>query len=185
MSRAIKAAKFQGDPGLFGFIGKAVSKVTSLAAGAARFGFSQTPLGQAVAIAKAKFGPAAVGFAQRTDFTALGPPPAFTTEPSVSLVNPQGTGRTAIANVEVGTQVLRDTSAPDGCPQGMRRNKSNYFKRTPGGSVVFVPKGMACVKIRRMNAGNTKATRRAISRIKSAQRLKDALSSITIRKKKC
>lgn len=180
MSRAIKAAKFQGDPGLFGFIGKAVSKVTSLAAGAARFGFSQTPLGQAVAIAKAKFGPAAAGFAQRTDFTALGPPPAFTTAPSVSLVNPQGT-----ANVEVGTQVLRDTSAPDGCPQGMRKNKSSYFKRTPGGSVVFVPKGMACVKIRRMNVGNTKATRRAISRIKGAQKLKDALSSITIRKKKC
>lgn len=70
-----------------------------------------------------------------------------------------------------------------GCPTGSRLNKSSYWRRGPDGSGVFIPKGTRCVSNRRINPANGRATRRAISRIKSAKRLSKDLSRISIRKK--
>jgi len=47
-----------------------------------------------------------------------------------------------------------------GCPSGFRPNKSAYFLKDG----TFVAPGTRCVKVRRMNAANGKAVRRAIRR---------------------
>jgi len=67
----------------------------------------------------------------------------------------------------------------EGCPQGMRPNKSGYFLRD--GS--YIAPNTVCVKIRRRNPLNPRALSRSMARIESAKRAASVLSRITIRKK--
>ncbi len=71
------------------------------------------------------------------------------------------------------------------CAVGFHANKSGYFRRTPAGGVVFIQPESVCVRNRRIDPGNTRATKRAIARIRSAKRLKDALGGVTVHKKPC
>jgi len=71
------------------------------------------------------------------------------------------------------------------CAPGFRPNKSGYFRRSPAGGVVFIQPQSVCVKSRRIDPGNTRATKRAIARIRAAKRLKDALGGVTVHKKPC
>ncbi len=57
-----------------------------------------------------------------------------------------------------------------GCPSGMRPNKSDYFRRSPAGGVVFIEKGTVCVKSRRRNPLNPRALDRAVGRVASFAR---------------
>lgn len=59
------------------------------------------------------------------------------------------------------------TSARIGCPPGMRPNKSDYFRRSPAGGVVFIEKGTVCVRSRRRNPLNPRALDRAVGRVAS------------------
>ena len=98
-----------------------------------------------------------------------------------------GTGRVGgqITNTR-GIEVYADTVPAGGgigCPPGYRPNKSSYYMQSPGGSVVFIEKGMKCVKIRRRNSLNPRALDRAISRVGSAKKAAAKLGRITIRKK--
>lgn len=68
------------------------------------------------------------------------------------------------------------------CPQGMRPNKSDYWRTDSGGRPVFVEAGTRCVSIRRRNPGNSRANDRAIARIASAKRMAKTLGRISIRK---
>ena len=68
------------------------------------------------------------------------------------------------------------------CPQGMRPNKSDYWRTDAGGRPVFVEAGTRCVAVRRRNPGNSRANDRAIARIGSAKRMAKTLGRITIRK---
>jgi hypothetical protein len=53
------------------------------------------------------------------------------------------------------------SAAAGACPSGYRPNKSDYFLKDG----TFVAKGTRCVRIRRRDLGNTKALRRADSRV--------------------
>ena len=56
---------------------------------------------------------------------------------------------------------------PGECPKGMRKNKSSYFLKDG----TFIPKGSKCVRYRRRNEANTRALKRATSRLTSFERL--------------
>jgi len=71
------------------------------------------------------------------------------------------------------------------CPVGFHANKSGYYRQSPAGGVIFIQPMSVCVRNRRIDPGNTRATKRAISRIRSAKRLKDALGGVTVHKKPC
>lgn len=62
------------------------------------------------------------------------------------------------------------TTRPVGCPPGMRPNKSDYWRRSPAGGVVFIEKGTVCVKSRRRNPLNPRALDRAVGRVASFAR---------------
>lgn len=61
-----------------------------------------------------------------------------------------------------------------GCGKGFRPNKTSYFLRD--GS--FIDVGTRCVKSRRRNPANARATSRAISRVNGAKRMQSALAQI-------
>lgn len=199
MSLQIKVAKAQGDPGLFGFLGKAVGTI-------ARVGASFVP-GPAGAIARTLTSKI-FGGAQPAAPTAL--PTAVRTLPPImnggflgtvaararaaalpqyvppalpeSAFAPQGT--ITMPTGEVGF----DTTPAIGCPQGYKPNKSGYYRRirspgNPEGSVFYIAPKSRCVKIRKRNPANPRAADRAVNRIQSAKRFATKMNRITIRKK--
>ena len=193
MSLQIKAARAQGDPGLFGFLGKAVGTI-------ARVGTSFIP-GPAGAIARGLTSRLFNGGARPTAPSAL---PQVRTLPSVLRLNgtmmnggypvgpgpqtmpvPFGGGAEIIAPTgEVG----RDPTPAIGCPKGYKPNKSGYYRRiktpyNPEGSVYYIEPGARCVKIRKRNAANPRAADRALNRIQSAKRFATKMNRVTIRKK--
>ena len=190
MSLQIRVAKAQGDPGLFGFLGKAVGSIAKIGtsfipgpAGAIARGLTGKLFGggarvQApVALPTARSLPRMFGGAQPvrvSDAIAMnGYGQPFAQQPEI--VMPTG---------EVG----RDVTPAIGCPQGYKPNKSGYYRRikspgNPEGSVFYIEPGSRCVKIRRRNAANPRAADRAVSRIQSAKRFATKMNRITVRKK--
>lgn len=69
-------------------------------------------------------------------------------------------------------------SEKGGCPSGTHPNKSSYYRRTPDGGVIFIPKGHKCVPNRRRNSMNPRALDRAISRVNGAKRVQHKLGQI-------
>ncbi len=67
-----------------------------------------------------------------------------------------------------------ETGVGTGCAKGHSPNKSDYFLRDG----TFVARGTRCVKNRRRNPANARATSRAISRINGAKRMQSALAQI-------
>lgn len=78
---------------------------------------------------------------------------------------------------------LTDTTPAIGCQSGYHPNKSDYYARSPAGTVIFVPKGARCVKNRKRNPLNPRALSRSMARITSAKAASSVLSRITIRSK--
>lgn len=194
MSLAIRTAKAQGDPGLFGFLGKAVGTI-------AKIGTSLIP-GPAGAIARSLssriFGGARP---QPTVSQAMALPPQARALPSIRQFEglpmngipqyvpppaPFGPGGTQI--IMPTGEVGRDITPAVACPQGYKPNKSGYYRRikspgNPEGSVFYIAPKSRCVKVRRRNAANPRAADRAMSRIQSAKRFATKMNRVTIRKK--
>lgn len=178
MSLAIRQGKARGDPGLFGFLGKAIGTV-------AKVGTSLLP-GPIGALARA--GVSAVTKQPRA--AALPVPTAMPTLPMPSY---PGAPR-SISVATMGprepqpTQFMADVTPAIGCPKGYKPNKSAYYRRivTPGnpeGILVHVAPGSRCVRIRKRNAANPRAADRAIGRIESAKRFARRMDRVTVKPK--
>jgi len=193
MSIAIKAAKFQGDPGLFGFLGKAARSLGSLAV-------------KTLVPAPFRLGAsAALSGIRSTVSSGAGftvPGRVQSTVPAAGARRLQGFGP---ARPGIGTPVTRtpgvrgfvqrvlpggatgfETVGPAGSPlppRGFHLNKTGYFLTSPAEFGQFVEPFSRFVRNRRRNPGNMRAADRAISRIESAKRMAKRLSRITVRKK--
>jgi len=190
MSLQIKASKGasgamvgnpMGDPGLFGFLGRAISTVGGAI-------IRSSPLsGIAGGIAGVLAG--------RTSSRTPGIIPQAIPRPPVRVRTGPGFGpqevvpkpgvRGAIERFLPGGStglVVRPTGAlattNGACPSGSHPNKSTY--RLLSGELV--EKGTRCVKNRRRNPMNPRALDRAIGRIVSAKKVSKKLGSITVRK---
>lgn len=162
MSMMLKAARGrgasrmspQGDPGLFGFLGKVGKGIL----GAATGGVSTTIIdGVGSALGGKKNarpqppGPAAAAPPMGT--LTVNPP--FLGGPGVGV---SIAGRSPAPVPVAGTAMAGMKLA---CPSGFHPNKSSYFLR----SGQFVPAGSRCVKNRRRDPMNPRALKRAVSRI--------------------
>ncbi len=159
---AVSRAGFQGDPGLFGFLGKAISSVGSFLPG---------PLGGiAGAIGGAlggggQGGPGGSLFAQQT----VPFPPVFQETPGFI-----GQVQRALPFGKTGFEEVAVNGA---CANGHHLNKSDYFLKDG----TFIQKGSRCVKDRRKNPLNPRALSSAIKRVESAKKKEQVLKRITIR----
>lgn len=175
MSMQIRVARsqYQGDPGLFGFLGKVGKGILGGATGLLTGGISGATRGAISPFlgerAKQRLGLAAppqnIPQAQQGGFRVPAPGPGqIRIRPGAALPG----GRPFISRE--GGQVV-----PEGmklaCPSGYRPNKSSYFLSDG----TFIPEGSKCVKIRRRNSLNPKALDRAISRLNGAKRIQNKL----------
>lgn len=189
MSMQIKLAKAQGDPGLFGFLGKAVGTLTGVATS-----FIPGPVGAIARGLQSKvFGgsptPSALPAARALPALRPGPQiyPSYAPAPAgLPVPYQQGAGSAIVmpSNGQVGV----DATPAIGCPQGYKPNKSGYYRRirspgNPEGSVFYIHPKSRCVKIRKRNPANPRAADRAVSRIQSAKRFATKMNRITVRKK--
>ncbi len=160
-----------GDPGLFGFIGKAIGKVASVAK------VLPGPIGWAAG-AVSKLMPSG---GQPAAFP-MQPPMTFAPQvapqrPMPGLPFQQGTG-TAVQPYQ---PPMPATNGAIGAPSGYHVNESDYFLKDG----TFVPAGSRWVKNRKRNPLNPRAASKAIGRIESLKRATARFSRITIRKKCC
>jgi len=194
MSIAIKAAKFQGDPGLFGFLGRAAKKV----GGSLARSLIPSPIREAGSQALSLLRPT-VSQAQ-SGFQVPG-----RVSSSVPLAGARRLQGFAPARPGTGTPVTRTPGLrglaqrilPGGAtgfevagggggmlpPRGFHLNKTGYFLTSAAEFGTFVEPFSRFVRNRRRNPGNMRAADRAISRIESAKRMAKRLSRITVRKK--
>ena len=159
MSLSIKKARSpyrsnrsQGDPGLFGAIGKALSFGVRTAIGATGFGGAIGAIEGSLSGGPGKKG-------RLTAFPAVGPPEA-----------PIPGVRGAIERFLPGGRTGYET-----CGKGERLNKTSYFLSDG----THVPAGSKCVKIRQRNPMNPRALSRAIGRIDAGKRFQNRMSSIS------
>lgn len=148
---------YRGDPGLFSGIASFAKKAIGTVVAA-------TPAGRIIEAVRPgtipTFGGAGRAIAP-TQFPTTGPGPGVAVVPSplgpippLAMTSPQG--QTVLGTMSAGGRKCE--------LKGTHTNRSGYFRRTPGGSVIFVEKGSVCVPNRRMNPGNARALRRALSR---------------------
>jgi len=209
MSLAIKTAKLEqrglsmgdanemGDPGLFGFLGKVAKSAVGIATS-----FIPGPAGALIRGVASKF----AGRRQQISVPGGRIPQRPRVRPGIGRTFRQERGPLLGEELEFGLvpprfkarktfgrpgapQALVGPPAPGAveqpgisCPQGMRPNKSDYWRADGNGSPVFVEKGTRCVSVRRRNPGNSRANDRAIARIASAKRMAKTLGRISIRK---
>ncbi|MEN8176310.1 MAG: hypothetical protein ABFS23_11135 [Pseudomonadota bacterium] len=187
----LSRTQFQGDPGLFGFLGKAVKTIGGAVLGS-------TPIGGAVGTVAGFLGGRAT---------------VPTTRPFVGPVRTQGIsgGPTGLPSSpffappqevvpKPGVRGFIERTLPGGktgfvvngaagaagapsvaCGPGFHPNKSDYFLKDG----TFVEKGSRCVKNRRRNPLNPRAASRAIGRLESAKKATKRLNRITIRCNRC
>ncbi len=190
MSMAVKRAKFQGDPGLFGFLGGIAKKGLSLVGAAGIPGISagarlaskglsavlgakaRAPM---VVQQQAMLGGGGQGFrvpqngAARLQFASQrqlgpGPGPGPGRNGTTMARTPRGSQREVIFVGQRGE-----------CPAGFRPNKSGYWVTSPMGTASFVEPGERCVRRRRRNPLNPRALDRAMSRVISANKIREKL----------
>jgi len=174
--RAMPGTGFQGDPGLFGFLGgvakgalnivgaSGIPGVSGVAKGLTSIFGNKSGSAKAQQLAAARFGGGTIpgGFWQGPGV------PTNVRRPGVLAL-----GQSLIPGGETGLGA--------GCGQGFHPNKSDYFLKTGE----YVAKGSRCVRNRKRNPLNPRAFDRALSRIDSANNFKKKLARITIRPKKC
>lgn len=182
MSLAIRTARQYavGDPGLFGFLGKAAGGLLGLAGNVL-----PGPIGGIAKLAGGILSPKPISVAKagismtptNRQLTSTYSPPGFS---GVKLGPIQiGTSRPGIGSVQP-PQLMGGGSGPSGvmsgalvgsgqgtpCASGYHYNKSRYYSTKYG----VVERGSVCVKNRRRNPLNPRALSRAMSRVKSAQK---------------
>lgn len=192
MSMAIKVSKgaYQGDPGLFSFIGSAIKSVSSILPG---------PLG---VIGKAVGGVLSPTRPQVNVTSAPSPGirmtagsmPVLTARPGVGVVQAPGTIQ-SVSGFKAGPVLIgsQQTYAPSGFqdvtggssstavpPRGKHLNRTGYFLK--GGQ--YVAPHSRWVTNRRRNPLNPRALSRSLSRLASAKKATQCLKQYSIREKK-
>lgn len=171
-------AALQGDPGLFGFLGDALSfgtkllrdpvgTVAGLITGSG--GLSGGP-GNGQVVSNGQIVTAQQGlFQQQQNGGIIDINFPFGGEPGAGVTFFGGRG---------GNNGGSNGRGPNGeCAKGHRLNKSSYFLKDG----TFIQEGSRCVKIRRTNPLNPKALSTSIRRINSAKKKERVLKRITIR----
>lgn len=192
MSALIKR-QYRGDPGLFGFIGKAIGSVAKIAGS-----IIPGPLGAIAKIA----GTALSGAGKPVNPSVLAKPLPTSVAAILQLKSPtpqalaQGlpqlpsqTGLVNIAHVAPGVGNQTQSGAGAGysqngstpCERGYHRNKVGYYTKRYG----FIEAGSICVKNRKRNPLNPRALSRSMARLSSAKGAAAFLSRVTIREKGC
>lgn len=179
MSLQIKAAKFRGDPGVFGFLGGIAKRGLGLVSNLGIPGVSA-----AAGFAAGRIpGPKTVSQAQ------LGMPPGRP-PPSFGFAGPQlpvtrtpgfrGAAQRFIPGGATGFEVsVPQAGMQLACPSGWHPNKAAYFLRD--GS--FVAEGSRCVRNRRRNPGNMRAFDRSVSRVVATKSALAGAARVTVRPK--
>jgi len=170
MSMQIQVARneFSGDPGFFGFIGKAARKIGGRIIGATPVGAAiQTGIQFARGRGKRRSLPG-TGIVGGNQFDLPGGgDSAFITD---------ARERSRQRNASAGATAQAETTLA--CPKGFHPNKSDYCTKAEG----WIAEGTRCVRDRRRNPLNPGAASKAISRISAAKRATKALGRVTIRK---
>lgn len=192
MSLAIAAAKPQGDPGLFGFLGKAVGAVTGLASS-----FIPGPAGAIARGLQSKIFGGGVQRVPTPSYMTPALPTSTRALPRLDMPQPRRIGQQPSTDVVPyqapgmeDVTMYKDVTPAIACPSGYRPNKSAYYRRlkspgNPEGMLIYVTKGSRCVKIRHRNPANPRAADRALGRIKSAKRFATKMNQVTIRDPCC
>jgi len=181
LSMQVSRSEFRGDPGLFGFLGKAAKSIGGRI-------FRASPVGAAIGttlglLTKKKLAQQERQLAARA--RAGRPPPAlpgigfnlpFAGAPGAGVPLPFGGGRLSIGESRGAAAATAGTQLA--CPPGFHPNKSDYCTKTEG----WVAEGTKCVRNRRRNPLNPGAASKAISRIAAAKRATKSLGRVTIRK---
>jgi len=201
MSLAIKVARARGgrlpragvqrgDPGLFGFLKKAVGLGTGLVsklgiplvsgvAGAVSQVISGPPKTPGMMVAETlpvQRVPGVAGAGQRlfpggrTGFEVPIPAAGFPTRLNGEAGIRETQEKKVFANIQL--------QNGGGCPKGFQLNKTDYFLKDG----TFVQAGTRCVAMRRRNPLNPRAFDRALGRISAAKRFGKRLGRVTIRK---
>lgn len=186
MSYAMKVSKAQamGDPGLFGFLGKAIGAVGKVA------GILPGPLGLVgkVASVLTSGGAKPIKLATAGSLPGIGgrqvPFPGL---PGVTMPVPRGPlslfpQRGNIPQGGGGADWEPGTPGRMGaCPTaGYHYNRTGYFTKRYG----YIEKGSVCVKNRKRNPLNPRALSRAMARLTSAKRAARCLGEFSIRPRK-
>jgi hypothetical protein len=213
MSMAIKIAKsgYQGDPGLFGFIGKALGGIGRVALGAAGGLLSGGPVGAIAgglrAVIPSPRPPVLIasqpGGAGRGVVMTAANIPMVSSRPGTGLIAQAGIGTTIANRMPVpGIPML-----PVGQPFGERGNTtqgmgvSGPLVGGPSGAACergyhrnktgyftqrygWIAPGAVCVRNRRRNPLNARALSRSLARITSAKKATAFLGRVSIRPRK-
>jgi hypothetical protein len=153
----------QGDPGLFGALGRGLSIAARTALGLT--GFS----GAAAALTPTR------RTGQNGDrFPAPPMRPMQGTQIMVPRPGVVGAVQRFLPGGFSGTEVAT-VQANGACPNGQRPNKTSYFLKDG----TFIEKGTRCVKRRQRNPTNPRAMSRAIARIDSGKRFQNRMAEIS------
>jgi len=193
MSIAIKAAKAQGDPGIFGTLGRLAKRAVGTAVSTFVPGPIRTIGAAALAAGRGLISqPSAGGFtlppARGGAFgggarvARLGPARPGIGTPVTRTPGIRGAVQRILPGGATGFEVVGATGAQLP-PRGFHLNKTGYFLTSVAEFGTFVEPFSRFVRNRRRNPGNMRAADRAISRIESAKRMAKRLSRITVRKK--
>jgi len=184
--QAMRVAK--GDPGLFGFLGKAISGVGKV------LGVNKQTVGtlRDTAVGMLTGGPAgAIMGAASNVWNTAKQPSTFAGAAAVNQMSLPGVGLTLPGlpslpnmlgpgnNTQSQPTDWNDKPNPSGtpCAKGYHYNKTGYYSKRYG----FVPAHSVCVKNRRRNPLNPKAASRAMARLSSAKKASSFLSRFSIK----
>ena len=196
MSMAIKAAKFQGDPGIFGTLGRLAKGAVSTAVStfvpgpvraiggqalSALRGLRQGPAGPIPGTFTLPRGGAFGGGARIAALRGFGPARPGTGTPVTRVPGIRGTVQRLLPGGATGFETVGAGGMAGIPPKGFHLNKTGYFLQTGE----FVEPMSRFVRNRRRNPGNMRAADRAVSRIESAKRMAKRLGRISIRKRSC
>lgn len=192
MSKLVKAGKVgavtgmsayevMGDPGLFGSIFGGIKKV--IGGGLGLVGsIMPGPIGGIAKFAGGLIaGRPAVTTAPAPGYFPA-PLPSRPPMPGVGTLGPSSFGVGGVPSAPQNGRAF--PQAVDGGPPapGYHLNKSGYYRRSPAGSIVYVPPRSVWVRNRRRNPLNPRALDRALGRVGSAKNASKRLAGVTIRK---
>lgn len=159
---------FQGDPGLFGFLGKAAGFL----GGALTGGLTGIAGSIAGAIAQQTNPPAGPGAVSFPSTPGIFGNPFQSQEGGVTVFD-----RLRVAGTALVPGGVEPFGNGFGCAVGFHPNKSSYFLKDG----TFIQKGTVCVKNRRRNPLNPRAASRAIGRIEAAKKATRSLDRISVK----
>ena len=196
MSMAIKAAKFQGDPGIFGTLGRQAKGAVSTAVSTFVPGPVRSIGGAALSALRGRFQPggptpgtftlpsgrgSVIGARLAAVQTPFRPAQPGIGSPVTRVPGIRGSLQRLLPGGATGFEVGAGGGFGGIPPKGFHLNKTGYFLQTGE----FIAPMTRFVRNRRRNPGNMRAADRALSRIESAKRMAKRLGRVTIRARKC